>query len=160
MIISLQLDGGKQGNSKIRKLFDTKSTEKLKPRMVEKPKPTPKKAIKTNYCVNTKNIIPIFLDWLENNVSKFRYRPYVNSITEDSVEVFFQGISPELIYAELYRHDEGYAGFRVAAKYKGVLYDWLLDFDIILMRDRNGYYYSVIFKMTDKVFSISRERHQ
>lgn len=37
MIISLQLDGGKQENSKIRKLFETKRAEQIRPKMVEKP---------------------------------------------------------------------------------------------------------------------------
>lgn len=140
MIISLQLDGGKQENSKIRKLFETKRAEQIRPKMVEKPKPTPKKAIKTNHCVNTLNTIPIFLDWLETNVDKFGFSPYVNSISEDNVEVFFQGISSNTLSAELYQQSGGYAGFRIAAKRNGVLYDWLLDFDIVLMRDRNGYY--------------------
>jgi hypothetical protein len=140
MIISLQLDSGKQENFKIRKLFDEKIIEKIRPRMVEKPKPKPKKEIKTSYSVDTENVIPIFLDWLESNVSKFRYRPYVNSITEDSVEVFFQGISSNTLSAQLYQKSRGYAGFRIAAKRNGVFYDWLLDVDIVLMRDRNGYY--------------------
>lgn len=140
MIISLQLDSGKQENFKIRKLFDTKRAEQISPRMVEKTKPTPKKAIKTSYCVNTLNTIPIFLDWLEDNADKFGFTPYVNSISDDNVEVFFQGISSNTLCAELYQQSGGYAGFRIAAKRNGVFYDWLLDFDIVLMRDRNGYY--------------------
>lgn len=135
MIISLQLDGGKQGNPKIRQFLDKKIREKIRPRMVEKPKPKPKKEIKTSY-----NMIPIFLNWLENNANKFDFMPYVNSITEDNVEIFFHGVSPKIVSAEFYQQSGGYAGFRIAAKHNGVFYDWLLDFDVILMRDKNGYY--------------------
>lgn len=140
MIISLKLDSGKQGNPKIRELLDNKIINKVRPRMHRIQKTKPKKKIRINYSVNTKHATPIFLNWLENNASKFRFKPYVNSIEEDSVEVFFDGISSEIISAELYLQSEGYAGFRIAAKNDGVFYDWLLDFDVILMRDKDGYY--------------------
>ena len=83
---------------------------------------------------------PLFVSWLENNASKFKFKPYVSSVKEDSVEVFFDGIPSEIISAELYLQDEGYAGFRIIAEYDGVFYDWLLDFDVMLMRDKDGYY--------------------
>lgn len=140
MIISLNLGNKKQGNLKIRELLDDKIMNKVRPRMHKKQKPQPKKKIKINYSVNTEYMTPLFVNWLENNASKFRFKPYVKSIKKDSVEVFFDGIPSESISAELYLHGGGYAGFRISAEQNGVFYDWLLDFDVMLMRDRNGYY--------------------
>lgn len=140
MIISLKLDGGKQCNPKIRALLDKKLRSQIRPRMSERRKPKPKKEIKTSYCIKTKNIASIFLNWLEKNAHKFGFKPYVHSVNEDDVEIFFDGIAPEIISAQLYWRDEGYAGFGVEAKNNGVFCDWLLDFDVILMRDHNGYY--------------------
>jgi hypothetical protein len=114
-------------------------TKTIKPVVVKK-----SKRKSEHNQVNMKNMIPLFLDWLENNNSQFGFKPYVSLITEHNVKVYFQGILPSILSGKLYIfEEEGYEdclGFSIEINRSGIFHQYLSEFSVTSMCNRNGYY--------------------
>lgn len=87
---------------------------------------------------NIQIIIPCFCTWLNENAKKFHVKLEITKINHRNVEIIFPTI-PDFLTAELYFQSEDYMGIRIAAIREGEIFDWIFDYDALILETKNGY---------------------
>ena len=89
--------------------------------------------------MNIERITDVFLVWLEENISNFQVKPKIISTNHEAVRMNFLSIPNELS-AELYcMSTQNYMGIRVTVERDETVWDFILDYDVQVVRVPNGY---------------------
>lgn len=89
--------------------------------------------------MNLSELSCVFLTWFEANRTRFLLEPQIISHHCKGVEMIFPAI-PNVLSADLYlESDQNYMGIRVTAQRNDTIWDFLLDYDAIVVPVLNGF---------------------